>query len=117
MLIVDDDGAFRHRLRQALEDAGPTVDEAAERLTALDAIAAHRPDAIVLDLRMAGMGGLELLGILAADTTARPIPVLVVTAAELDDVGQEATAHAAGILDKATLDDRRLVETLHAVAR
>ena len=41
----------------------------------------------------------------------------VVTAAELDDVAREATAHAAGILDKATLDDRRLVETLHAVAR
>ncbi|GIJ73267.1 ATP-binding response regulator [Virgisporangium ochraceum] len=117
VLVVDDDGAFRHRLRQALEDDGLTVDEAADGRSALDAIAADRPDAIVLDLRMAGMGGLELLGVLAADTTARPIPVLVVTAAELDDVGREATAHAAGILDKATLDDRRLVETLHAVAR
>jgi signal transduction histidine kinase len=117
VLVVDDDAAFRHRLRQVLEGDGLSVDEAPDGRTALDAIAADRPDAIVLDLRMPGMGGLELLGVLAGDSEARPIPVLVVTAAELDDVAREATAHAAGILDKATLDDRQLVDTLHAVAR
>ncbi|GIJ56672.1 ATP-binding response regulator [Virgisporangium aurantiacum] len=117
VLVVDDDGAFRHRLRQILEADGLSVDEAADGRAALDAIAAGRPDAIVLDLRMPGMGGLELLGVLAADTAARPIPVLVLTAAELDDVARAATAHAAGVLDKATLDDRQLVDALHAVVR
>ena len=129
VLVVDDDAAFRHRLRQILEADGLTVDEAADGRTALDAIVADRPDAIVLDLRMPGMGGLELLGVLAAETTgttgtaetadarARPIPVLVITAAELDDVARAATAHAAGVLDKATLDDRQLVDALHAVVR
>jgi signal transduction histidine kinase len=125
VLVVDDDAAFRHRLRQILEADGLTVGEAADGRAALDAIAADRPDAIVLDLRMPGMGGLELLGVLAAGTAdpdtadagARPIPVLVITAAELDDVARAATANAAGVLDKATLDDRQLVDALHAVVR
>jgi CheY-like chemotaxis protein len=117
VLVVDDDAAFRHRLRQVLEADGLSVDEASDGRTALDAIAVDRPDAIVLDLRMPGMGGLELLGVLTGGTGARPIPVLVVTAAELDDVAREATASAAGILDKATLDDRQLVDTSHAIAR
>jgi signal transduction histidine kinase len=121
VLVVDDDAAFRHRLRQVLEADGLTVDEAADGRAALDALAADRPDAIVLDLRMPGMGGLELLGVFAADaaagTTAESIPVLVLTAAELDDVARAATAHAAGVLDKATLDDRQLLDALHAVAR
>ncbi|HEX2773069.1 MAG TPA: ATP-binding protein [Micromonosporaceae bacterium] len=117
VLIVDDDAAFRHRIRLILEADGLSVDEATDGRAALDAIVAEPPDAIVLDLRMPGMGGPELLDELAAHTEARRIPVLVVTAAELDDVARAATAHAAGILDKATLTDRQLVKTLHAVAR
>jgi CheY-like chemotaxis protein len=117
VLIVDDDAAFRHRIRLVLEADGLSVDEAPDGRTALDVLAATPPDVIILDLRMPGVSGLEMLGELAGDTEARQIPVLVVTAAELDDVARAATAHAASVLDKATLDDRQLVDTLHAVAR
>jgi CheY-like chemotaxis protein len=118
VLVVDDDAAFRHRVRAVLEADGLTVTEAADGRAALDRVGTDLPDVIVLDLRMPVMGGLELLGELAGDPGTHAIPVLVVTAAELDDVARDAIGRAVAVLDKATFDERHLLDALHAaVAR
>lgn len=60
VLVVDDDAAIRRALRGFLERAGFDVVEAAEAATALEVVGgAHPPDAIVCDVIMPGMNGLD----------------------------------------------------------
>jgi signal transduction histidine kinase len=115
VLVADDDSVFRHRIKQAIAGLADEVGEAEDGQQALAAVRARRPDAMVLDLRMPRMGGLELLAILADDQDLRTIPVVVVTAAELDDVVRGSVAHAIGVLDKATFSDDDLARTLGGI--
>ena len=60
ILVVDDDRAVRESLRRSLSFNGYTVDLAEDGLEALEAISHERPDAVVLDVMMPRMDGLEV---------------------------------------------------------
>jgi len=81
--VVDDDLSLRRSLRNLLSSVGFEVEtfESAEAFLASDA--RERAACLVLDLRMPGMGGLDLLSHLAA--TGSRIPVIVLTAHGDDD--------------------------------
>jgi two-component system response regulator MprA len=78
ILVVDDEPAVRDALDRALRLEGYRVELAADGNEALDALAAAAPDAMVLDLLMPHVDGLEVCRRLRAlgDKT----PVLVLTA-------------------------------------
>ncbi len=79
VLLVDDDATLLRALPEALRlrMAGLTVDTADSGAVALDRITARDYDAIVTDIKMPGMDGLELL---AEIRTRRPdTPILVIT--------------------------------------
>src|SRR5262245_15164618 len=62
ILVIDDDAAFRFALAKALGRRGFTVSEAASGEAALKELcSATPPDAALLDLRMSGIDGLEVL--------------------------------------------------------
>ena len=62
VLIVDDDRTFRFAMSKALRRFGFTLEEAESAEAALAPLSRPQPpDVVLLDLRMAGMGGLELL--------------------------------------------------------
>ncbi len=61
VLVVDDDEAVRRAVRGVLEDAGCRISEAGDAERALDLIDERRFDAIVLDLGLPGMHGLDAL--------------------------------------------------------
>ncbi len=65
VLIVDDDEAFRERLARALRDRGYDVRTAEGHATALQAARSDSPEYAVVDLRMPGGSGLELVRDLA----------------------------------------------------
>ena len=74
--MVEDDDAIRALLLVVLEAA----DYAVRGVTnGIEAIAAWRPDVIVLDLRMPVMDGYEFLSRRLADRDLASIPVIVVT--------------------------------------
>lgn len=78
LLIVDDSAFARRMLRQVLEPAGYAIDEASSGLEALEKYSLHKPDAVLLDIVMDGMGGTEVLTQLRAmDPNAK---VIVATA-------------------------------------
>ena len=62
ILIVDDSALTRRTLRQILETAGCEVVEAEDGLAAMERYFLEKPDAVMLDLVMRGMYGLEVLG-------------------------------------------------------
>lgn len=80
ILVVDDDRAVRESLRRSLEFNGYQVELAGDGTTALDAIAGNRPDAMVLDVMMPRLDGLEVARRLR--TAGDDLPILVLTARE-----------------------------------
>jgi two-component system KDP operon response regulator KdpE len=85
ILIVDDAQQVRRVLRTALSSAGYTTYEAASGEEALDSIRASLPDAILLDVNMPGMGGLEACREIRR-TMDVPILMLTVRNSERDKV-------------------------------
>jgi CheY-like chemotaxis protein len=83
ILIVEDDASIRATLADFLGGEGDLVDEAADGIEGLACVAARRPDLIILDLNMPGMGGRPFLARLRAADATRGIPVLLMTGASL----------------------------------
>ena len=61
VLLVDDSALARRSTRRVLEDAGYTVVEAEDGLSALERFAIEKPDVVLLDLVMKGMYGVDVL--------------------------------------------------------
>jgi two-component system LytT family response regulator len=74
LLIVDDEAPARARLRRLLErqDGVAAIDEADDGVAALERIAAFRPDALLLDIEMPELSGIEL-----AASLPEPAPLVV----------------------------------------
>jgi len=86
--IVDDDESLRRSIRNFLTSVGFQVETFASAEAFLQS--AHRDDTgcVMLDLRMPGMSGLDLLRRLAA--TDSPIPVIILTAHSADETRRQA---------------------------
>ena len=80
ILVVDDDRAVRDSLRRSLAFNGYQVELATDGQQALDAITTERPDALVLDVMMPRLDGLEVCRRLRS--AGDDLPVLVLTARE-----------------------------------
>lgn len=78
VLIVDDEATARGALAEILNDEGYTVRTASDGFRALAAAESFRPDAVVTDIKMPGMDGLELLSRLKAFDPE--VAVILVTA-------------------------------------
>ncbi|QWF81878.1 response regulator transcription factor [Amycolatopsis sp. CA-230715] len=78
ILVVDDDRAVRESLRRSLEFNGYQVELANDGAQALESIVANRPDALVLDVMMPRLDGLEVARRLRS--TGDDLPILVLTA-------------------------------------
>ncbi|HEY4041993.1 MAG TPA: sigma-54 dependent transcriptional regulator [Rhodopila sp.] len=76
ILIVDDDAALRAALATALADLGHQPAEAGDGEAALAWLSHQHADGVLLDLRMPGMDGMEVLRRLATRPGAPPVAVL-----------------------------------------
>ncbi len=94
VLIADDAGDQRALYVAPLALAGFVVDEAADGGEVIDIVARQRPDAIVLDLVMPVLDGLEVCRRLKADDRTAAIPIIVLTGHTLPGVRE--TVHSAG---------------------
>ena len=83
VLVVEDDPDSRALLVRHLEDAEMIAVEAENGVAALDRVAEHAPDLVLLDLMMPEMDGFEFLEELRRNPEYRSIPVVVVTAKNL----------------------------------
>ena len=95
VLVADDDRAVREALERALQLHGYEVALASDGDTALTAVDSRTPDALVLDVMMPYVGGLEVCRRLRAKGDRTPI--LVLTAR--DEVGDRVAGLDAGADD------------------
>ncbi len=78
ILVVDDSGLARRLLRKILEELGHEVEDVADGAQGLERYVLNRHDAVVLDLLMHGMYGMEVLQ--KFKQLNPDLPVIVVTA-------------------------------------
>ncbi len=100
VMLVDDHALVRSAVRQAI--TGPDVELVAEAATAEDAFAlalAVRPDVLLLDIDLPGMGGMQMLGELAPRLPETRIVMLTVSDSERDMI-DALSRGAAGYLTK-----------------
>ncbi|MCW3015915.1 MAG: DNA-binding response regulator [Solirubrobacterales bacterium] len=115
VLLVDDDAGIRRTLAIGLELEGFAVVAASGGRAALEAVTAVRPDAMLLDLTMPDLDGLEVLRRLRAD--GQEVPVCVLSAR--DDVDDRVLGLQAGADDYVVkpFAVEEVVARLHALLR
>ena len=103
VLLVDDEALMRAGLRMIVETADDmtVVGEADDGRSALDAVALHRPNVVLMDIRMPGLDGLTATEALQA-RGHRPAVVVLTTFDTDDTVVRALQAGAIGYLLKDT---------------
>ena len=86
VVVVDDDAPLAELMQECLTDKGYAVAHCTRGDEAFAFIRAHRPDVVILDVRMAGLGGLGVLYLLSTDPRTAGIPVLLCTAVSADEM-------------------------------
>jgi CheY-like chemotaxis protein len=103
VLVVDDHSSFRRFARMLLESAGYVVVGVAEDgASTIDAVRAHRPDLVLLDVLLPDMTGFEVASQLAAGPE-RPLVVLTSSRSASELGSNVHSEHAKGFICKRDL--------------
>tara|TARA_B100000767_G_scaffold273515_1_gene303828 strand:+ start:5621 stop:7036 length:1416 start_codon:yes stop_codon:yes gene_type:complete len=113
--VVDDDKSIRWVLERALTRSGIEVDVFADAERLLEALDQSRPDVIISDIRMPGMGGLEMLSTVVKKHPK--LPVIITTAhSDLDSAVSSYQGGAFEYLPKPFDIDEAIAMTRRALA-
>jgi CheY-like chemotaxis protein len=113
VLIVEDEANLRKFATVNLTARGYKVVEATNAYDGLEKLRSDQPDLLILDIKMPGMSGLDLLDIMSEEREIGDIPVIVMTASDgaADGVRMSEYPHIAEVLMKPT-SAPRLIEVV-----
>lgn len=113
ILVVDDSGLARRLIRKILEELGHEVEEAADGSEALERYLLNRHDAVILDLLMHGMYGVDVLQKLKQLNPDLPV---IVASADIQRTTRDQVKEngAAGMINK-PVSKEQLAEVLGIV--
>jgi len=94
ILVADDDQSIRSLLQSFLQSEGFKTLEAKSGRDVLPALTKHRPDVVIMDVRMPGMTGLEVLDQMKR-AHIEDLPVLMMTAYGTSNIAIEAIQRGA----------------------
>jgi PAS domain S-box-containing protein len=113
-LVVEDNDALRVLMERSLTRSGWTVHQARNGAEALEILAQHPPDIVLLDLMMPVMDGFDFLATVRSQPQWQRLPVIVVTARELSSEERaRLEGQAQRVLEKGLVSPEAL---LHQVA-
>lgn len=95
ILIIDDDRQVALALSIRLAAAGYETDVANDGESGLVKLAENRPDVVLLDIRMPGIDGFEVIGRMKKDPQSADIPVIFVSA-NAQETAKRAALNAGG---------------------
>ena len=114
ILVVDDEPAILRALTSALTARGYRVRQAEDGQTAIDMVAVDPPDAMVLDLRLPDIDGVEVCRRLRTWST---VPIIVLSADGLDERKVQALDEGANDYVTKPYSTPELLARLRAVLR
>lgn len=101
ILVADDSPTFLTLEKTFLRDFGVQIHSAQDGLTALRVAREQRPDLILLDCEMPGLGGLECLRLLRADPLFAQTPIILIsTLTDAETIAQAKSLGASDYLGK-----------------
>lgn len=113
ILVIEDDVSMRELIGLHLTNAGYAVRLAEDAIEGGRELLRERADAVICDVQMPYLDGLELLGALKSDAGLRDIPVVLLSASPLSLERPEAVRAAACLLKP--IGAAELVSTIAAV--
>jgi CheY-like chemotaxis protein len=111
-IVIDDDEMARYLAAHALLSLGFRVTEARDGDSGLRSVREQRPDLIVLDLRMPGTDGFDVLDELEHAPETAAIPVVVQTGMTLSPDERNRLTRAVAVLDKRADGSEQLTATV-----
>ncbi|MEO1369018.1 MAG: response regulator, partial [Acidobacteriota bacterium] len=117
VLIVDDDELSRKIVAAYIESRGFGVIEAASGEEALTTFRRVRPDAVVMDLGLPGISGLEAIRQIRAEDSARRVVIAALTAHALDGAREECLEAGADLYFSKPARYRELVQAIRELVK
>jgi DNA-binding response OmpR family regulator len=115
ILIVEDDQIVANIYRNKFSVEGFQVEVALDGETGLETARAFRPDAVILDLMLPRMTGVELMKLIRAEIGLEKVPVIVFSNTYLTNMVQEAwKAGATKCLSKANCTPKQVIEAVRS---
>jgi CheY-like chemotaxis protein len=108
ILIVEDNATFRKLIRQALSDAASSFVECTDGAGAVEAYATHRPDLVLMDIRMPRLDGLTATRLLKKQFPEARVLMLT----DYDDDDLRTAAKEAGACGYALKQNLTLLESI-----
>lgn len=115
ILLIEDDPRMRKFVRDTLMAHGHEVLLAQDGAFGVSMSTLERPDAIILDIMMPVMDGVEALHLLKSEPSLRDIPVVILTALEDQDIEAQARALGAAAFLKKPVDMKQLMTCIEGV--
>lgn len=115
ILIIDDDTTFLDLMKSSLDPSQYSVATAGDGMAGLKSMEEKKPNAILLDITMPGMGGLEFLKEMNAKYGEGTIPVLITSNNSSMDTISEGVA--LGVRGYVVKSNESLQNILDAVGR
>ncbi|MGZ8869092.1 MAG: response regulator [Thermoanaerobaculia bacterium] len=118
ILIIDDDEATRHTLGTFAARPGIQLLEADNGIEGIEVARREKPDIILLDLMMPGIGGHEVLEQLKDDAATAAIPVVMITSRFInEDERRQILGRAAKVIYKGDLSRELVSGVIDEVVR
>src|SRR2546423_1429968 len=114
VIIVEDDPIVASIYKTRLEKEGYEVEIAADGQSGFYRIHEFEPDAVLLDLMLPKMNGVDILKKIRAEAKFSKTPIIVFTNAYVPNMINESfLAGATLVFNKATLTPRQIIDALH----
>ncbi len=115
ILIIEDDQIVANIYRNKFATEGYEVEVASDGLLGLDLVHKFRPDAVVLDLMLPKMNGVELMKQLRSEAGFEKLPVIVFSNTYLGTMVQEAwKAGATKCLSKSNCTPKQIIDVIRS---
>jgi two-component system chemotaxis response regulator CheY len=116
ILAVEDSPSVRQLIRMTLLDFGYEVSEAKNGAEAMQKVAAGKFDAVVTDINMPVMGGIEFIRQYRATPQSSGVPIIVLTTEDGDAIKSEARAAGATAWLTKPFSQQQLIDAIKKVA-
>jgi two-component system OmpR family response regulator/two-component system alkaline phosphatase synthesis response regulator PhoP len=110
VLLVDDDVDFAKVVKLYFERSGLELISVTSGKKAIKAMDARRPDAMILDVNMPKMDGVEVCRTIRAKMGSRHLPIIALTGYHSEDRKKQMMAVGADLYLTKPIDMRKLVE-------
>jgi len=115
ILIVEDDQIVANIYRNKFTVEGYKVEVATDGMVGIDLVSSFRPDAVILDLMLPSLTGVEFVKRVRANPDTQNLPVIVFSNTYLTNMVQEAwKAGATKCLSKANCTPKQVIEVLRS---